>query len=98
MPKAQEDVKFKQVIRANCSLFNSFCQHSFYLWLQLTVIENILTHEVFKHGLLMSQQVINNGLPSNKANMTGQPSALDTDEIFVQTCFISVLIYLFSFV
>lgn len=38
----------------------------------MTVIENLLTHEVFKHGLLMSQQVINNGLPSNKANMTGQ--------------------------
>lgn len=38
----------------------------------MTVMENIRTHEVFKHGLLMSQQVINNGLPSNKANMTGQ--------------------------
>lgn len=64
----------------------------------MTGIENILTHEVFKHGLLMSQQVINNGLPSNQANMTGQPSALDTEEIFVQTCVISVLMYLFSFV
>lgn len=29
-------------------------------------LENKLTHEVFKHGLLMSQQVINNGLPSKK--------------------------------
>lgn len=56
----------------------------------MTVIENILTHEVFKHGLLMSQQVVNNGLPSDKANMTGQPSALDTEEIFVQTCVMSV--------
>lgn len=54
----------------------------------MTVIENILTHEVFKHGLLMSQQVINNGLPSNKANMTGQPGALDTGETLVQTCVI----------
>lgn len=24
----------------------------------------VLTHEVFEHGLLMSQQVVNNGLPS----------------------------------
>lgn len=29
-------------------------------------LENKLTHEVFKHGFLMSQQVINNGLPSKK--------------------------------
>lgn len=47
-------------------------------------IENILTHEVFKHGLLMSQQVINNGLPSNKANMKGQHKELDTTEAFVE--------------
>lgn len=64
----------------------------------MTGIENILTHEVFKHGLLMSQQVINNGLPSNKANMTGQPSALDTEGICIQTSGISALMYLFSFV
>lgn len=36
----------------------------------LRAIENTLTHEVFKHGLLMSQQVINNGLPSNKESKT----------------------------
>lgn len=29
-------------------------------------LEAVLTHEVFKHGLLMSQQVVNNGFPSIK--------------------------------
>lgn len=27
-------------------------------------LKAVLTHEVFKHGLLMSQQVVNNGFPS----------------------------------
>lgn len=50
-------------------------------------IDNILTHEIFKHGLLMSQQVINNGLPSNKANMKGQHRAfVDKHAICVKMC------------
>lgn len=58
-------------------------------------IENILTHEVFKHGLLMSQQVINNGLPSNKANMKGQHGELKTTEAFVDKHAIFVKMCLF---
>lgn len=30
------------------------------------LLESVLTHEVFKHGLLMSQQVVNNGFPTTE--------------------------------
>lgn len=63
----------------------------------ITKTENILTHEVFKHGLLMSQQVINNGLPSKKANMKGQHKILNTKEDFVEKVAVCVKMCLFCF-
>lgn len=39
----------------------------------------VLTHEVFEHGLLMSQQVVNDGLPSNEG--TGQETKLSFTDI-----------------
>lgn len=52
--------------------------------------KDVLTHEVFKHGLLMSQQVVNNGFPSmNKCikETTRQITVFRKDNIYFRLPF-----------
>lgn len=37
-----------------------------WIWFHKHFLEAVLTHEVFKHGLLMSQQVVSNGFPTTE--------------------------------